>query len=214
MKLSQSQWDDITSLFRSFSKSPGAMHRALSLYLPSYAFPSAVGLFRIVFLSKCTTLCAENLLKMAELESESAVHRFLFPNFAVFCLNVLQNDLKIFKKLMETADLTKPHTWYRFAHPMKRKVNEEASDKELEVEHKYNEIRRPVYGKQNDVFKTRHFWLTTSVSRALLNDLLSEEDQKEADEELEGQEGEEGSEGEAGDGEEKKKRNDNFVYIF
>lgn len=40
-------------------------------------------------------------------------------------------------------------------------VNEEASDKVLEVEEKYNEIRRPVYVKRNDVIKSiPDFWLT------------------------------------------------------
>ncbi|KAF3331741.1 ATP-dependent RNA helicase SUPV3L1 [Carex littledalei] len=85
---------------------------------------------------------------MAELESESAVHRFLFSNFAVFCLNELQDDLKIFKKLMETADLTKPHTWYPFDRPVKRKVNEEASD-------------------NDDIKTTRHFWLTSEADEEL-----------------------------------------------
>lgn len=40
-------------------------------------------------------------------------------------------------------------------------VNEEASDKVLEVEQKYNEIRRPVYLRRNDIIKTiPDFWLT------------------------------------------------------
>lgn len=40
-------------------------------------------------------------------------------------------------------------------------VNEEASDKVLEVEQKYNEIRRPVYNKRNDIIHNiPDFWLT------------------------------------------------------
>jgi hypothetical protein len=40
-------------------------------------------------------------------------------------------------------------------------VNEEASDKVLEVEQKYNEIRRPVYNKRNDIIRSiPDFWLT------------------------------------------------------
>ncbi|XP_010258384.1 PREDICTED: NAP1-related protein 2-like [Nelumbo nucifera] len=59
------------------------------------------------------------------------------------------------------------------------KVNEEASDKVLEVEQKYNEIRRPVYNKRNDIIKTiPDFWLTAFLSHPALGDLLSEEDQK------------------------------------
>lgn len=59
------------------------------------------------------------------------------------------------------------------------KVNEEASDKVLEVEQKYNEIRRPVYLKRNDVIKSiPDFWLTAFLSHPALCDTLSEEDQK------------------------------------
>lgn len=40
-------------------------------------------------------------------------------------------------------------------------MNEEASDKVLEVEQKYNEIRRPVYNKRNDIIHNiPDFWLT------------------------------------------------------
>jgi hypothetical protein len=42
-----------------------------------------------------------------------------------------------------------------------QQVNEEASDKVLEVEQKYNEIRRPVYVKRNEIIKAiPDFWLT------------------------------------------------------
>ncbi|XP_043705925.1 NAP1-related protein 2-like isoform X1 [Telopea speciosissima] len=59
------------------------------------------------------------------------------------------------------------------------KVNEEASDKVLEVEQKYNEIRRPVYEKRNEIIKSiPDFWLTAFLSHPALGDLLSEEDQK------------------------------------
>lgn len=40
-------------------------------------------------------------------------------------------------------------------------INEEASEKVLEVEQKYNEIRKPVYDKRNDIIKSiPDFWLT------------------------------------------------------
>lgn len=59
------------------------------------------------------------------------------------------------------------------------KVNEEASDKVLEVEQKYNEIRRPVYNRRNGIIKTiPDFWLTAFLSHPALCDLLSEDDQK------------------------------------
>ncbi|CAK9308963.1 unnamed protein product [Citrullus colocynthis] len=58
------------------------------------------------------------------------------------------------------------------------KVNEEAGEKVLEVEQKYNEIRRPVYVKRNEIIKTiPDFWLTAFLSHPALCDLFSEEDQ-------------------------------------
>ncbi|KAL5992118.1 hypothetical protein ACLOJK_013033 [Asimina triloba] len=59
------------------------------------------------------------------------------------------------------------------------KINEEASDKVLEVEQKYNEIRRPVYSKRNEIIQSiPDFWLTAFLSHPALCDLLNEDDQK------------------------------------
>ncbi|GAV57825.1 NAP domain-containing protein [Cephalotus follicularis] len=59
------------------------------------------------------------------------------------------------------------------------KINEEASDKVLEVEQKYNEIRRPVYEKRGDIIKSiPDFWLTAFLSHPALCEFLTEEDQK------------------------------------
>lgn len=50
-----------------------------------------------------------------------------------------------------------------------QQVNEEASEKVLEVEQKYNEIRRPVYDKRNEVIKSiPDFWLTAVRNLATL----------------------------------------------
>ncbi|XP_051115989.1 NAP1-related protein 2-like [Andrographis paniculata] len=59
------------------------------------------------------------------------------------------------------------------------KINEEASEKVLEVEQKYNEIRKPIYDRRNDVIKSiPDFWLTAFMSHPALCDMLNEEDQK------------------------------------
>lgn len=59
------------------------------------------------------------------------------------------------------------------------KINEEASDKVLEVEQKYNEVRKPVYDKRNGIINAiPDFWLTAFLSHPGLCDLLTEEDQK------------------------------------
>ncbi|XAR51747.1 hypothetical protein NMG60_11006466 [Bertholletia excelsa] len=59
------------------------------------------------------------------------------------------------------------------------KVNEEASEKVLEVEQKYNEVRRPVYTKRNEIIKSiPDFWLTAFLSHPALGELFTEEDSK------------------------------------
>ncbi|KAI4326641.1 hypothetical protein MLD38_031931 [Melastoma candidum] len=59
------------------------------------------------------------------------------------------------------------------------KINEEASDKVLEIEQKYNEVRKPVYENRNEIIKSiPDFWLTAFLSHPALGDLLNEEDQK------------------------------------
>ncbi|CAN6239717.1 unnamed protein product [Urochloa humidicola] len=59
------------------------------------------------------------------------------------------------------------------------KVNEEASNKVLEVEQKYNKIRRPVYVRRSEVIqKIPDFWLTAFLSHPLLGDILTEDDQQ------------------------------------
>ncbi|KAJ7523928.1 hypothetical protein O6H91_18G068800 [Diphasiastrum complanatum] len=59
------------------------------------------------------------------------------------------------------------------------RVNEEASDKVLEVEQKYNEVRRPVYSKRNEIIQSiPNFWFTAILSHPILCELVSDEDQK------------------------------------
>jgi len=59
------------------------------------------------------------------------------------------------------------------------KVNEEANDRVLEVEQKYNEIRRPIYEKRNSTIQAiPDFWLTAFLSHRTLLDFVTEEDQK------------------------------------
>ncbi|KAH9619570.1 hypothetical protein KSS87_023535 [Heliosperma pusillum] len=59
------------------------------------------------------------------------------------------------------------------------KINEKASDEVLEVEKKYNEIRKPVYDKRNEIVKAiPDFWLTAFLSHPALSELLTDEDHK------------------------------------
>lgn len=59
------------------------------------------------------------------------------------------------------------------------KINDEQSDKVLEVEQKYNEVRKPVYDKRHEVIKgIPDFWFTAFQSHPTLCELLNEEDEK------------------------------------
>ncbi|KAL9239528.1 hypothetical protein vseg_013841 [Gypsophila vaccaria] len=59
------------------------------------------------------------------------------------------------------------------------KINEKASDEVLEVEKKYNEIRKPVYDKRNEIVKAiPDFWLTAFLSHPALSELVTDEDHK------------------------------------
>ncbi|CAI9773740.1 unnamed protein product [Fraxinus pennsylvanica] len=59
------------------------------------------------------------------------------------------------------------------------KINEEASEKVLEIEQKYSEKRKPVYDKRNEIIKSiPDFWMTAFLSHPALSELLTEEDQK------------------------------------
>ncbi|KAE8668445.1 NAP1-related protein 2 [Hibiscus syriacus] len=58
-------------------------------------------------------------------------------------------------------------------------IAEEASEKVLEVEQKYNEIRKPIYDKRNEKIKSiLDLWLTAFLSHPALGELLNDEDQK------------------------------------
>lgn len=59
------------------------------------------------------------------------------------------------------------------------KLNEEASEEILKVEHKYNKLRLPHYSKRSDLIgQIPHFWLTVFVNHPQLSSLLDEEDEE------------------------------------
>ncbi|KAK1373388.1 putative nucleosome assembly protein (NAP) [Heracleum sosnowskyi] len=59
------------------------------------------------------------------------------------------------------------------------KINDEQTDKVLELEQQYNKVRKPIYEKRNEVLKgIPDFWLTALVSHPGLGDYITEEDQK------------------------------------
>lgn len=88
------------------------------------------------------------------------------------CVRIYVNNMRFLEECTITACIwlglrvCKHIQWnclfslYVFRFPMLQ-INEEASDKVLEVEQKYNEIRKPIYDKRNDIIKSiPDFWLT------------------------------------------------------
>ncbi|XP_008560807.1 protein SET isoform X1 [Microplitis demolitor] len=57
-------------------------------------------------------------------------------------------------------------------------LNEKASDEILEVEKKYNKLRKPYFQKRNDIIKRiPHFWVTAFVNNKKIAEILEEEEE-------------------------------------
>ncbi|CAA2997991.1 D -box ATP-dependent RNA helicase D 18, mitochondrial-like [Olea europaea subsp. europaea] len=118
-KQSRADWDTLTEIFRSFSKSGWASSQALAVYIGASFFPTAVHEFRKFFFKKCKT----DLIKyLVLLGPGDGADKFLFPVFVEFCIEEFPDEIKRFRKMVDSADLTKPHTWFPFARAMKRKI--------------------------------------------------------------------------------------------
>lgn len=96
-----------------------ASDQALALYINSKFFPVACGAFRKWFVRKCTARIRDQLQSLGPCNE---AEEFLFPAFAEFCLMSFPDEIRRFRELVTTADMTKPQAWYPFARAMKRKV--------------------------------------------------------------------------------------------
>ncbi|KAL2239675.1 UNVERIFIED_CONTAM: DExH-box ATP-dependent RNA helicase DExH18, mitochondrial [Sesamum indicum] len=118
-KQSRSDWDALNEIFRCFSRSGWASNQALAVYIGSSFFPTAAHKFCSFFLKRCKT----DLVKyLASLGPGQEAEKFLFPIFVEFCMEEFPDEIKRFRKMVESADMTKPHTWFPFARAMKRKI--------------------------------------------------------------------------------------------
>ncbi|XP_074564540.1 ATP-dependent RNA helicase SUV3L, mitochondrial-like [Curcuma longa] len=117
--LGKSDWEALSGVLRSFAKSPWVSDQALALYIPSSFFLTAVRRFRLFFLQRCPPAAFRHLTALGP---SPAADRFLFPIFADFCLEEFPDKLRGFRTLMESADLTRPHTWFPFARAMRRRI--------------------------------------------------------------------------------------------
>ncbi|CAA2935367.1 D -box ATP-dependent RNA helicase D 18, mitochondrial-like [Olea europaea subsp. europaea] len=118
-KQSRADWDILTEIFRSFSMSGWASNQALAIYIGASFFPTAVHELRKFFFKNCKTDLVKYLVSLGPRDEAD---KFLFPVFVEFCIEEFPDEIKKFRKMVDTADLTKPHTWFPFARAMKRKI--------------------------------------------------------------------------------------------
>ncbi|GMI99227.1 hypothetical protein like AT5G39840 [Hibiscus trionum] len=119
VNLNRSDWDTIQEVFKYFSRSGWAANQSLAIYIGRSFFPTAVDKFRTFFLKKCSADVTEHLVSLGP--SNAAV-KFLFPIFVEFCIEEFPDEIKQFRSMIQSADLTAPHTWFPFARAMKRKI--------------------------------------------------------------------------------------------
>lgn len=119
MKQTRGDWNTLAAIFGGFAKSGWASNQALAVYIGASFFPTAAHKFRNFFFKKCRTDVAKYLVSLGP---GDAADRFLFPVFVEFCLEEFPDEIKRFRSMIESADLTKPHTWFPFARAMKRKI--------------------------------------------------------------------------------------------
>nr|POE49940.1 dexh-box atp-dependent rna helicase dexh18, mitochondrial [Quercus suber] len=71
------------------------------------------------FFKKCSANVFKYVVSLGP--SDDAV-KSLFPIFVEYCLKEFPDEIKRFWGMIESADLTKPHTWFPFAWAMKWKI--------------------------------------------------------------------------------------------
>ncbi|KAH6824615.1 ATP-dependent RNA helicase [Perilla frutescens var. hirtella] len=115
---SRSDWDSLNEVLRCFGLSGWASNQALAAYIGASFFPFAARKFSSFFLKRCGDGLAKYLVLVGPGDEAD---RFLFPIFVEFCMEEFPDEIKRFRGMVESADMTKPHTWFPFARAMKRK---------------------------------------------------------------------------------------------
>lgn len=118
-KLAKSEIEQLMEILRWFAKTGWARDQALALYISASFFPTAVSKFGKFFVNKCPRDVFDYLMKLGPCKQSD---QFLFPIFMEFCLKEFPDEIKRFRTMVQSADLTKPHRWFPFARAMKRKI--------------------------------------------------------------------------------------------
>ncbi|OMO79253.1 hypothetical protein CCACVL1_13804 [Corchorus capsularis] len=119
VKMGRADWEILQEVFSYFSKSGWAVNQSLAIYIGRAFFPTSVHQFRNFFFKKCSAAVAKHVVSLGP--SDAAL-KFLFPIFVEFCIEEFPDEIKRFRGMIQSADLTKPHTWFPFARAMKRKI--------------------------------------------------------------------------------------------
>uniref|UniRef100_A0A7N0UCD5 RNA helicase n=2 Tax=Kalanchoe fedtschenkoi TaxID=63787 RepID=A0A7N0UCD5_KALFE len=113
------EWDVMVEVFKYFVNSGWASNQALAIYIGKSFFPTAVSKFRAFFMRRCPRDVYKYLVSLGPGED---AEKYIFPIFVEFCMEEFPDEIKRFRNMVESADLTKPHTWFPFARAMKRKI--------------------------------------------------------------------------------------------
>ncbi|CAI5478441.1 unnamed protein product [Closterium sp. Yama58-4] len=117
--LSKNDRERVNNALKHFATRGWAADQALAIYIPSRFFPTAASKFRRFVLRCCRPELASALAHMG---AGRDADEFLFPLFAEFCFGEFPEEIRSYRDLVNSADMTKPHVWYPQARAMPRKV--------------------------------------------------------------------------------------------
>ncbi|CAI7736834.1 unnamed protein product [Closterium sp. NIES-54] len=117
--LSKSDRERVNNALKHFATRGWAADQALAIYIPSRFFPTAASKFRRFVLRCCRPELASALAHMG---AGRDADEFLFPLFAEFCFGEFPEEIRNYRDLVNSADMTKPHVWYPQARAIPRKV--------------------------------------------------------------------------------------------
>eukprot|EP00897_Mesotaenium_endlicherianum_P010532 jgi/Mesen1/9507/ME000637S08952 len=105
---SQKEKEMIIKIFRRFNERGWAADQALALYVNSKFFPMAAARFRKFVLRTVGPELRDSLMALGP---TVRAEEYLFPLFAEYCFNEFPEEIKAYRALVNSADMTKPHTW-------------------------------------------------------------------------------------------------------
>ncbi|CAI6001254.1 unnamed protein product [Closterium sp. NIES-64] len=104
--LSKNDRERVNNALKHFATRGWAADQALAIYIPSRFFPTAASKFRRFVLRCCRPELASALAHMG---AGRDADEFLFPLFAEFCFGEFPEEIRNYRDLVNSADMTKPH---------------------------------------------------------------------------------------------------------